>query len=562
MAQSQSLRPKMALAGILPALLNLVAAIFESLFTRDPHWHAFGNGSSPGSPEEDDTEHRDTSQMNDDQRSAALRAARSFFDLSEAEATDRDKVRRAWKKMSLKHHPDRNNNSTEAAQMMAKVNHHYDVLGKEIDRSERDEPDEPQLDSEDEFEAEKENHAPTPPEQPKKKTKSWRKRERKRRNRARRAAKEAAENGRNSERAEMDREMRRQWDEMKRRRGEVERDTKQMKRKSQQDARKQKLDLYYGRRRAHDQWAEAVREAEMNEEADKESAQGTSSPAMRKDTTSPNHSASLHDIDDDVSTERDMPPTSTTAGDTTNKKKPKLVLNPIMEVCSDDVVIYLRLGKSDLAIDQMQEEISTAIKKSILQIRRLPDERDLNQVLSSYLRIGIDGDRNGILHYAVYYGSSEAVDFIYSISRRSGTFTQVFLKENDFGRIPLDYAKGRSSVVSETLRSRMESLTEMAKREYEETLFLPMMKKAAGRFVAALRRVHWGQVASTFVSYLVGTRIFHCGILTSIIITAWARIKPTEKDSEVPIDQEYAIDVLLCYSIWALARWVVGRYLS
>ena len=379
-AQSQSLRPKMALAGILPALLNLVAAIFESLFTRDPHWHAFGNESSP----EDDTEHRDTSQLNDDQRSAALRAARSFFDLSEAEATDRDKVRRAWKKMSLKHHPDRNNNSTEAAQMMAKVNHHYDVLGKEIDRSERDEPDEPQLDSEDEFEAEKENHAPTPPEQPKKKTKSWRKRERKRRNRARRAAKEAAENGRNSERAEMDREMRRQWDEMKRRRGEVERDTKQMKRKSQQDARKQKLDLYYGRRRAHDQWAEAVREAEMNEEADKESAQGTSSPAMRKDTTSPNHSASLHDIDDDVSTERDMPPTSTTAGDTTNKKKPKLVLNPIMEVCSDDVVIYLRLGKSDLAIDQMQEEISTAIKKSILQIRRLPDERDLNQVLSSY----------------------------------------------------------------------------------------------------------------------------------------------------------------------------------
>ena len=45
----------------------------------------------------------------------------------------RESVKKQFRKLSLIHHPDRNENSTESVVMMQKINHYYTIINEELD---------------------------------------------------------------------------------------------------------------------------------------------------------------------------------------------------------------------------------------------------------------------------------------------------------------------------------------------------------------------------------------------------------------------------------------------
>lgn len=58
--------------------------------------------------------------------------------LGVSEKATRDEIKKAFHKLSLKHHPDRNPNNAEAEKMTRKINEAYEVLGDEDKRKEYD----------------------------------------------------------------------------------------------------------------------------------------------------------------------------------------------------------------------------------------------------------------------------------------------------------------------------------------------------------------------------------------------------------------------------------------
>jgi DnaJ-class molecular chaperone len=58
--------------------------------------------------------------------------------LGVSEKASREEIKKAFHKLSLKHHPDRNPNNPEANEMTRKINEAYEVLGDEDKRKEYD----------------------------------------------------------------------------------------------------------------------------------------------------------------------------------------------------------------------------------------------------------------------------------------------------------------------------------------------------------------------------------------------------------------------------------------
>ena len=199
--------------------------------------------------------------MNDTQKSALLKAAYEFFDTTPSEAT-REIVKKAYKRKSLLHHPDRNGDSEESNNMMQKVNNYYEVLEKEFDRienggTEEESMDGPDLyeepDSREEEEGDEEELAdilkkyPTEQDLPsgkkgKKIRRQW--------NEARKNRSCKQRCWRDEERVRMEREMRKEWEEIKKHQKEMKKQIK----KQTTKLKKEGLHTVGGRSRANGKW--------------------------------------------------------------------------------------------------------------------------------------------------------------------------------------------------------------------------------------------------------------------------------------------------------------------
>ena len=54
----------------------------------------------------------------------------SYYNLLEIpETSDADTIKKSYRKLSMLHHPDKNNNSQESKERFQKINEAYEVLG-------------------------------------------------------------------------------------------------------------------------------------------------------------------------------------------------------------------------------------------------------------------------------------------------------------------------------------------------------------------------------------------------------------------------------------------------
>ena len=227
-------------------------------------------------------------------------------------------------------------------------------------------------------------------------------------------------------------------------------------------------------------------------------------------------------------------------------------VNLVMECCTEDIVVALRMGLSDVVFDTLQENIENIMEAIFAKCKELPGSKLISAV-SIYFVSPLDDDGNTLLHYAVYYESPEVIGAIYSLSISFHALQHVFLKENLRGMIPLDFCN--CCVKDSSVPDRMKLFTEAAREKVESKQLWPSLKKSGRRLWGIVRNVNFAsatRLVNLVTSYLIGTRLFGVSRITSILILAWTQL-------ELPLHQSgYASSLFGWQMAWCLIRYVLS----
>ena len=340
--------------------------------------------------------------------SSSLQEALKYFDVAALDDTDftRESIRKKYKRLSLVHHPDRNNGSPESVKQMQLVNLHYGTICRELDRREGILGDDDDSDAGDAAEPGESSTAPKDKEEQRKRKKA--------RQNARRQQQEEIKKQREKMEKEMEEEMRREWEEMERRKREFRRKQKgfkQDRRKTEKKYRKSGLDNPQGRHLSHQQW--------------------------------------LQEAGESLSRRR------STSEETSLPTRPR---NLIMELSASEVGTALRMGETEIAIEVVHEAIGAAIQFWAINNSANSVESDggvqvkidsslRNEVLRVLL-VPLDQDGNHLLHYAVYFEDNDMVSYLIQEARHWERFAEFITSKNLRGFTAMDYAllSGNKSV--------------------------------------------------------------------------------------------------------------------
>jgi len=398
------------------AFFKVFTLLLETLFiSTDPRPETFNNSSeysrsSDGDDDEDDDEHFNNS--SDDK--AALEAAFKYFEIDSPEEATREAVKKKFRRLSLVHHPDRNNQSEESVKEMQRINRFYELLEQEFD--EREGKDSPQDSTDTPEEPTADDNTQPDPNDPSEPgiSQEERKRRRKVRKRQRKKQRQQARKHEMKEqekrRQEMEKEMHREWEEARRKAEEFQKQQKKTKQENERKVMQEHLDTEWGRCRARETWKSKIEAIEKGEDSSETRA-------------------------------TDKPP------------------NSIMDCSTDDIAIALRLGAPDVAIELIQENIQSfmaylingIIRRNFLQgnLHKAPTEEDQldmkYQVYRSILLEPLDDDGNHVLHYAAYYEDNEMLSYLTSQAHRLGHFAEYITSTNDHGSNIMDFCVGSSN---------------------------------------------------------------------------------------------------------------------
>lgn len=497
------------MSSLIPALLDLVLSILETCFAAPPKTAV-----------EDDSSH-DKVHQSEKQKAAALKAAFDFFELTPEKAT-RDSASKAFRRLSLLHHPDRNRQSEESKQMMQKLNNYYNLITEELDRREG-------VLHEDDFQVDDE----PAPEQHRKRT-----------------SKRCERQAQNRARWNEEEEMRKERDEIRRQKKQVRQSKKRSLKKINQTVKSHYLNTQQGRDQAYQKWQEAVHTMEQfsreKVRTDECREKARMEPTREADTCR----SDLDDIDDvDVHVaEPNVPSFEPEA-------IPVKPVNLVMECCTEDIVVALRMGLSDVVFDTLQENIEKIMEAMFAKCKELSESKLISAV-SIYFVSPLDDDGNTLLHYAVYYESLEVIGAIYYLSISFHALQHVFLKENLRGMIPLDFCN--CCVKDSSIPDRMKLFTEAAREKVESKQLWPSLKKSGRRLWGIVRNVNFAsatRLVNLVTSYLIGTRLFGVSRITSILILAWTQLE----DLQDPLHQfGYASSLFGWQMAWCWIRYVLS----
>jgi curved DNA-binding protein CbpA len=486
------------MSSLIPTLLDIILSLLEAFFASPPKTAA------------DEHDGHDKAHQSEQEKCAALEAAFAFFQLTSEDAT-RDVASKKFRRLGLLHHPDRNGQSEESKQMMQKVNTYYTLITEELDRRDGIHQDEhyPEEDY-------PEDKDPAPPEpRPSKTTSKNQKRKAKRRQQ--RAQKHAQNMSRNEKE-----EMRKEREEIKRQQNQVRQTKKLYLKKIHQTVQTQNLNTQQGRDQAYQEWRDAMDIMEKYKEKERSKEKARTEWTRQENTPR----SGLDDIDDhDVHVEPESSPEMPSEPEAIPVKP----VNLVMECCTEDIVIALRMGLADAVVDSIQANIEKVIEKTvkdaILDGRRNVSKSIIMSAVANYFVKNLDEDGNTLLHYAVYYESLDVIEAIYYLSMTFEALPRIFLSENLRGMIPLDLAKCcciKDSIVAD----RMNECTNAARAELERMQLWPSLKKSASRLWGIVRNMKAASVirpANLIASYLIGTRLFGKRRITSILILAWTQ---------------------------------------
>lgn len=490
--------------SFIPRLLDLLLSLLEAFFTKPKIHH---------------NEH-DYSSHDPEQRVQALEAACSFFEL-DSETLSRDDVKKKYRRLSKMHHPDRNGNTQESVEISQKINNFNLILNEELDRREGIHHDE----SEEEEEEEEVPKEQEPTDAPKKKNRKQQSKSAARRAKKRQRRRERQREER--QRAQMNEAMKKEEAEIRRQRHEVKREQQTKTKQAFQTKMNQGLDTKEGRERAYREWKEAIDNMQVSSQSD------SNEEEKKEEETAEavNGSGSLDDIDGDEAGE--IPdtndndtngPSEEPAPEATAVPAKSKPLNLVMECCMKEVVVALRMGHTDVVLDRMQcdmveDVITTVVLSAIRSGSNEVNHSEIAEPMAKSLTQALDEDGNTLLHYAVYYESSDTIGALYYFANTFDILAEVFLKENAYGMIPLDFTQ--CCVKDESLPARMKVHTDAAREDLANKQVWPSLKKSARRL--------WGVISNLDVSallgpmnfvasYLIGRHLYRCGLMSSFLL--------------------------------------------
>ena len=540
------------LQDLLEWALSVSFVVLETLFTRnwfqdeEGAYYSAGGGGNGGSS---DSRHRRGKQEDD-----KIEEAFQTFGLSKKEACNdpaavRDQAKKAWRKLSLLHHPDRNSNSQDSTQMTQKINHCYEVVCQELDRLEGNHGE-----KESSFVDEEDRPEDHDFQQPQNGSNGGRSSNKRGKNKKKRGSPPSASDDGDDdevEMEEMEKKIKKQMQQVKREANRIHEKVrasthtttarnrgrrKKRKGKSQQNQASQQDNpsvqvLISERRRdlAHQAWMEATEEAATSAPERKEAP--VAEP--EKDDLPCSGSSSMDDIDDDDScapTPTVSPPPSFEEGseEEPRTKKPEKPTHLLMESCPDSIAVAIRLGNVEAAASLIRSRTLSVLQNNAR--RRHVDQIDCEDACLEVLLGALDADANTPLHYAAYFESSEAVSLIMMMA--GDNYPAVVLKANDRGQIPVDFCK---VCVDEKFAERVEMLTISARQALREKQIGVQLAQAGKRLLAMVYQINLLVTMQTLLSFGVGRYVFGRGVFLSLCgILFPSNLLRAATDSKVP----------------------------
>jgi curved DNA-binding protein CbpA len=466
------------------ALLNFLVAFLESAFQQDPRRrHCEGN--------DEPTNDNDFFSANGDSGadSRKLQEAYKFMELELGDELDQpaitiEQVKKQYKRLSLRYHPDRNGGSQESHNLMQKLNACFDMIelaleveGGEYDDNDNDDDEVGHAEPEPTESESETADVPVPnATKPASKKKSQKKKRSKRAAQSKGARKQGNRRQREM-REQMEKEMREElerWGKMK-----TKLEEEQVKISKETSGN---LDI---------EQRQAANRMFMNQ--------------VSRRTTSDSNATNVNNTTNNTSSE-----------------KPK---NYVMEACTNDLVVATRLGMVELAVELLNEQVDREIHLKLVQLQRHqtrmgfrahidPTTLGLATIrLRVMTKMRLDEDGNTLLHYAVYFESPLIIRALCHMAQHDNQLEEIVLAQNLHGQIPMDFA---SIANDPSILPLMQSQHDLVHLYRERTRIFPALQKAAMKLARLVLHVDHNTTLSTILGFLVGRIGFQLHTVVSL----------------------------------------------
>jgi hypothetical protein len=509
---------------IFAAFLELLLGFLESAFKRDPR---FAESSSSTGKDDDDDFYSNNKNAPGDGNEKKLNQAYTFMELTPP--VSQAELKKRYKKLSLKYHPDRNQGSEESHAQMTKLNACFDLIEQELQGPV--EENETENDNGDEGSTPGDGQQPPPPRDMRKEYEKMRK------------------------------DMQREMQEELARYNKLKEDFQTNKRINQKECRQKAqavgLDTKEGRQAAHESFS---RQFKKETEPSQDSSVGDSSSTAAEEPTS--STTNMHDIDEhsspqDSKTKEPQQQQGETATSSTAEKdgKPK---NLIMEYNSSDIMVAFRMGMTEIAMELLQEELQTFAKERTLDARFTGEMITPKDLRYEFLARSLDDDQNALIHYAIYYEDYEMIRALCQMAMRDQSLDKVLYQANVHGETPLVYAKiAKERQILELVQAQIT----LAEQILARTQALPALKHAGQRLWGLVRHVDLVTTFSSVLSFYIGytlklyTIVTLVGILFIQLIVAPTALGPKDVRGvpDVTMLMSYYV---VCKAIAIIFRWV------
>ncbi len=398
----------------------------------------------------DDSSRKSTNDLDVD---AKLQEAYDILELTPPSTLEQ--VRKQWKKLSLRYHPDRNQGSEEAHKMQQKVNAAFNRIQTSMEGEET-------VEASSEEDSPPPDHVPDVPPPPP---------------------------------PEQEQEPQKQTGNRKQRR-----------RRREENLRRRREDIRHGL------------EKEMQEEERKKKEHyqtlNKEKQKIRKETTR------LHDHEQREAASRFFMDQvrlfrrqRRQSSNLENCVKPK---HYVMESCTNDLVIAMRLGMEEFAAEILDDQINTSMQWHynnpffLMQAQRKHGGVTYQHLLSlsmpKVLLQRLDDDHNTLLHYAVYWERPTMVQVLCDLAKRHGLLEQIFTAENSHGHIAMDLAWVAKNPC---LIPFMQTQQQVIQTHKERTRIGPALTKAVKQlWIAARDNFDAVTMMNSFLAFFVGHWVF------------------------------------------------------
>jgi curved DNA-binding protein CbpA len=460
---------------------------------------------------------------------AIIDEAYKFFELERAAATI-EHVKKQYKKLSLRHHPDRNGGSQESQEAMQMVNACLQIIEKDLAGDDDDDNDN------DEEGKNNEDHQ-------------------------RKTGKERYEEY-EAMRRKMQEEMAKELKRHEERKKEFHRQKETENKTLLQKAKQQNLNSVQGRQAAHEQFQADKRKTE--EAAAAATKQGASSQVPPRP-----EQGTMDDLDGDDDNENnnnnnrtnDSAMFPSTPSSSPLPGKPK---NSVMDCNTEEVIVALRMGLPDVALEIWSGSYQSTVKNKMQNAYFTGETKvDMRTVTHEFLQQPYDDDGNTLLHYANYYESYQVCVKLCQTAQKAGCLEEILTKSNVHGDSPRVFAEIAQD--DQSLLAFYEAQLELARIRKTQTHFIPAIRAAVYKVYEIVRNIDIGATTGTLVSFGFGHYLLKLHVVTTLAGMVLMKTSSTKeygdgRDSCINESVGQVTVLVAFYLSWIVLR-IAGQWL-